>query len=148
MIGTNDFIQNRDLPNASNRLDALVGKITTLRPNASVIVSNIPPLTTSIYGAHDVTTYNASIPGIVSRYTALGRHVAFVDQYSNFFDTGGNLRFLQSDGTHPNAAGYNAMADTWAQAIATVPEPIAVAPAGVALALCSRRHRRRALKLS
>jgi hypothetical protein len=142
LIGTNDFIQNRDLPKAGNRLDALVGKITMLRPNANLLVSNIPPLTTSIYGAHDVTGYNASIPGIVNKYAALGRHVSFVDQYSNFFDTGGNLRYLQSDGTHPNAAGSNAMADTWARALQNIPEPGALTLTTAILGLVRRGSRR------
>jgi len=123
MIGTNDFLQNRDLANADDRLSALVGKLTTLRPNANVFVSNITPLTTSIYGSKDVTGYNAAIPGIVKSYSDAGKHVYFVDQYSNFFDGSGNLRYMQADGTHPNADGYNAMGETWARALESVPEP-------------------------
>lgn len=147
MIGTNDFIQNRDLAHAPDRLSALIGKITTLRPNANLFVSNITPLTTSIYGSKDVTGYNAAIPGIVDSFAGAGKHVYFVDQYSNFFDSGGTLRYMQGDGTHPNADGYNAMGDTWARALqAAVPEPD-VAPLVVAAAtgLSLRRGRRRAI---
>jgi hypothetical protein len=145
LIGTNDFLQNRDLAHAPDRLSALVAKITTLRPDANLLVSNIPPLTTSIYGSHDVTGYNAAIPGIVQSFSSAGKHVYFVDQYSNFFDSGGMLRYLQSDGTHPNLDGYNAMGDTWAQALAAVPEPGMSLMVAAATGLLLSRRRKGAL---
>jgi len=40
-IGTNDFGQGVDITNAINRLDALILKISTLRPYAHIIVTNL-----------------------------------------------------------------------------------------------------------
>ncbi|HEY7115449.1 MAG TPA: SGNH/GDSL hydrolase family protein [Tepidisphaeraceae bacterium] len=144
MIGTNDFLQNRDLAHATDRLAALVGKLTTLRPTANVLVANIPPLSTSIYGSHDVSAFNESIPGVVKTYADAGKHVWFVDQYSNFFDSGGDLRYLQGDGTHPDADGYRAMADTWGQALQALPEPnMPMLAASVLAGLAGGRGRRK-----
>jgi lysophospholipase L1-like esterase len=120
--GTNDVLQNYDLSHAPDRLDSLVNNLTTMRPSAWVLVSNIIPINDGRNSA--VKSYNTAIPGIVQKYHDLGRQVAFVDQYDNFVDTQGNvLGGLLADGVHPNQSGYDLMADTWATSIQAVPEP-------------------------
>jgi lysophospholipase L1-like esterase len=63
---------------------------------------------------------------IVPKYESLGEKVAFIDQASNFVDANGNRIHFASDNIHPDQAGYDLIADTWAAVIqqrAPVPEP-------------------------
>ena len=89
--------------------------------------------------------YNALIKNvIVPKYDALGKHVYYVDQYSNFVDGQGNIiASLLPDTVHPNQTGYDLMGDTWASAIQAVPEPSTfIFFAAAAVGLLNRRPRR------
>src|SRR5436190_22769204 len=44
MIGTNDVLQNNNIPGAPARLDALVESIFSVRPNARLLHASITPL--------------------------------------------------------------------------------------------------------
>ncbi|HEU5428821.1 MAG TPA: cellulose binding domain-containing protein [Actinocrinis sp.] len=114
-IGTNDISQNYDLPNAPNRLSALIDHITNTLPSAEVFVAQIIPLS---YDATQLRAFNAAIPGIVQSKVAAGKHVHLVDQYDAL--TTADL----ADGVHPNAAGYDKMAAVWYQALLSVPGSI------------------------
>jgi lysophospholipase L1-like esterase len=161
-IGTNDILQHFD-PNVANapeavfmadlktRLNALVDRLTTQRPDAHLLVSSIVPIPnlTNANGVADnaeVKDYNAYIRDVlVPTFKGLGRDVTFVDQYANFVDANGNvLTSFFPDNIHPNQAGYDLMGATWANAIQqAVPEPGAIAVLGVALgAVLTRRGRR------
>jgi lysophospholipase L1-like esterase len=124
MIGTNDV--NQTLPGvetpegAADRLDALVNQITLESPNAILLVASIPPF----YGRDYYWTaygapYNAAIPGIVSKYSAMGRNVQFVDVYAalSYAD------FEGGDGVHMLQSGYDKIGIAFANAIIAVPEP-------------------------
>jgi lysophospholipase L1-like esterase len=113
-IGTNDVIQNTDLPNAPNRLSGLIDKITNTVPTAEVFVATIIPLGTASQEAA-VRTYNAAIPGLVQSKANAGRHVHLVDMHSAL--TTADL----ADGIHPNAGGYDKMATAWFAALRSVP---------------------------
>ena len=113
LIGTNDVLQNYDLPNAPDRLSSLIDQITAGAPDAEVFVASITPLSGTTAN-QKVIAYNAAIPGIVAEKVALGKSVSFVDMYSAL--TVADL----ADGIHPNAAGYDKMAQVWNDAI---PEP-------------------------
>ncbi len=104
-IGTNDIYMS---PNgASDRLSVLIDKICAKLPSdGKLYVSNIIPLSMS-----DVTAYNSKIPGIVQQKTSAGKPVYFVEMYKAL--TTSDL----ADGVHPNATGYNKMADVWFNAI-------------------------------
>src|SRR5581483_5307003 len=93
-IGTNDISQNYDLPNAPNRLSALIDHITNTLPSAEVFVAQIIPLS---YDAAQLQAFNAAIPGIVQSKVAAGKHVHLVDMYDAL--TTADLQ----DGVHPNA---------------------------------------------
>jgi lysophospholipase L1-like esterase len=113
-IGTNDVIQNLNLPNAPARLSALIDKITGTAPTAEVFVATIIPLASASQESA-VRTYNAAIPGVVQGKVAAGRHVHLVDLHSAL--TAADL----ADGIHPNAGGYNKMAAAWWAALQSVP---------------------------
>ena len=72
--------------------------------------------------------YNTQIRDvIVPKYDSLGDNVIFVDQYSNFVDASGNIIHIGSDGIHPDAIGYDLIADTWAAALRqALPLPVLV----------------------
>ena len=114
-IGTNDITQNDDLPNAPNRLSALIDHITNTVPNAEVFVAQIIPLS---FDTAQVNAFNAEIPGIVASKAAAGKHVHLVDMHSAL-----SAADLQ-DGVHPNAGGYDKMAAVWYQALLSVPGSI------------------------
>jgi hypothetical protein len=103
LIGTNDYGQGYDTPNATNRLEALIAKIATNRPNVSIIVNNLL-MRGEPYNTQIQTTFNPFLPGICARQQALGRRVYFNDVRSAvpLADVPDNL--------HPNQTGYNKMA--------------------------------------
>ena len=112
-IGTNDFGQNLDTPNAINRLDALITKIATLRPYAHIIVTNLmergEPYNTTIQAQ-----FNPYVQARVNAQAALGRRVTFLDMRSAV------PLAEMPDQLHPGQAGYDHMADAWLPAIQAI----------------------------
>jgi lysophospholipase L1-like esterase len=113
-IGTNDVIQNTNLPQAPSRLSGLIDQITTTVPTAEVFVATIIPLANATQETA-VRTYNAAIPTVVQSKVSAGKHVHLVDMHAAL--TAADL----ADGVHPNAAGYEKMAATWWTALRAVP---------------------------
>lgn len=115
-IGTNDFGGNDNISTAINRLDALILKMATLRPNANIIVTNLmergEPHNTNIQ-----TLFNPQVPGVVNAHAAAGRKVTFLDMRAAvpLADMPDNL--------HPNQTGYDKMAAAWLTAIQAVVTP-------------------------
>lgn len=114
-IGTNDFGQNVDTMNAINRLDALILKIATLRPNAHIIVTNLmargEPQNTNIQNQ-----FNPYVQARVDAHATAGRLVTFLDMRSVV-----PLSDMP-DSLHPNQTGYNKMANAWFAAIQAILE--------------------------
>ncbi|WHT22770.1 ricin-type beta-trefoil lectin domain protein [Crossiella sp. CA-258035] len=116
-IGTNDVLQNRDLPNAPARLSTLLDRITAAAPAAEVLVATIIPLANPGQEAN-VRAYNARIPGIVRSKVNAGKRVRLVDMHAA-------LRPADLyDGIHPSAAGHDKMAAAWFSALRTAPETV------------------------
>ncbi|TDB72253.1 ricin-type beta-trefoil lectin domain protein [Micromonospora sp. KC723] len=116
-IGTNDVLQNYDLPGAPRRLSTLIDRITSTVPHADVFVAQITPLANA--GQNNAArTFNAAIPGIVRDKVAAGKRVHLVDMHSAL--TTADL----IDGVHPTAGGYDKMAATWYAALRSVPGSI------------------------
>ncbi len=143
-IGTNDINFDYYTANAPNRLSNLISAIsnqtTGLRPNAHLIVAEIPPTSIPVKNP-PYQAFDAAIPGIVASHQALGENVSFVDLYTPF-DPATDF----TDNLHPNLQGYNKIASAFYDGIAAVastPEPTSLVWIGIGLsALISRRRSR------
>jgi|GEM_PF-609792 len=106
LIGTNDYGQNYDQDNATNRLEALIAKMAIARPYAKIIVANLleraEPNNTEIQ-----TTFNPFVQSICERQRGLGREVYFNDLRSAVPVAD------MPDALHPGATGYAKMATNW-----------------------------------
>ena len=112
--GTNDVPDPVTPAGLRDRLDDLIEKITSRRPDARLLVAD--PIVRADAAEPKSAAYGALIPALVAKHAALGRRVTFVDMHSRL--TTADL----SDGLHPNATGEDKMADAWAAAIrAAVP---------------------------
>jgi lysophospholipase L1-like esterase len=116
-IGTNDVIQNFNLGGAPGRLSTLIDRITATAPNADVFVATIIPLSNAGW-QNAARNYNNAIPGIVQSKVNQGKRVRLVNMHTAL--TTADL----IDGVHPNAGGYNKMANTWFNALRSVPGSI------------------------
>ena len=124
MIGINDLNQKYNVASAPSRLDNLVTRLFTLKPNVRLLISSVldadqnnayrhvPPNADLAGPVHD---YNAAIVSIVASHRALGQNIVFVDMHAGL-----TLADL-SDGLHPLAAGYVKMGNIWADAIIANP---------------------------
>ncbi|HEX6344256.1 AbfB domain-containing protein [Umezawaea sp.] len=110
-LGTNDVVQDHDVPGAPARMGALVDHIRAAAPGADVFVSSLIPLGDPVLEAR-AASFNAALPDVVR---ARGARVHFVDMHSAL--TTADL----ADGIHPTRAGYDKMAARWAAALAAVP---------------------------
>jgi lysophospholipase L1-like esterase len=126
LIGTNDMAQGYQLSTAPDRLSALIDQITSTLPDAHVVVSTIPRMSSSPY-IERIQAYNSAIPGVVSQKQSAGKKVRLVDMYAVIAPGD-----LHTDGTHMADSGNRKMADTWYPAIqsilATLPPPDPNAP--------------------
>ena len=113
MIGSNDINLGYNMTNAPARLSDLITHIYGYRPSVKLYVASIIPMS-----GHDtdVQAFNATIPGIVASHQALGRNVVYVPMYEAL-----NISTDLSDGLHPNALGYQHMAQAWDTALHTPP---------------------------
>jgi len=109
MIGSNDINLGYDMPNAPARLSTLITHIYGYRPNVKLFVASIIPM---VGHEPDVQAFNATIPGIVASHQALGRNVVYVPMYETM-----NINTDLADGLHPNALGYQHMAQAWDTAL-------------------------------
>ncbi|MCX6875336.1 MAG: GDSL-type esterase/lipase family protein [Verrucomicrobia bacterium] len=115
MIGSNDINLGYDMANAPARLSTLITHIYGYRPAVKLYVASIIPM--SGHEA-DVRVFNTAIPGIVASHRALGQDVVYVPMYESL-----NINTDLADGLHPNALGYQHMAQAWDTALHGVPEP-------------------------
>ncbi|MGC4087567.1 MAG: SGNH/GDSL hydrolase family protein [Polyangiaceae bacterium] len=116
MIGTNDVNTQLDLPNAPQRLAALVDKVSATAPNTLLVVAQLIPTRTDSLNT-DVQTLNSAIATLVAERAKAGKHILLVDMYKAFTANSNYKTALMFDGLHPNDAGYEVMAKTWYAAI-------------------------------
>ncbi|MCF7733837.1 MAG: SGNH/GDSL hydrolase family protein [Akkermansiaceae bacterium] len=109
MIGSNDINLGYDMANAPTRLSTLITHIYGYRPEVKLYVASIIPM---VGHEPDVQAFNATLPDIVASHQALGRDVVYVPMYE-----GMNINTDLSDGLHPNALGYQHMAQVWDTAL-------------------------------
>jgi lysophospholipase L1-like esterase len=116
MIGTNDINGNVDQANAPTRLGKLIDAITGASSSTLVVVASIIPSQTD--GTNkNFQTYNAAIPGLVSKAAAAGKHVVFLDNWAAFSADTSYKTKLMIDNLHPNDAGYAVLGQSWYKAI-------------------------------
>jgi len=104
MIGTNDATESTAAA-MTERLGALVDKITSGAPDALLVMAKITPLA---WANAAITSYNDAIDGLVVERAAPGKHVLVADMNTGFTPT-----MMGQDGIHPNASGYQFMAAEW-----------------------------------
>ena len=113
LIGTNDLLQNYQVDSAPSRLNNLLSTIRDVSPTAHIFVGTLPPLGTESQNQL-VNTFNQQLASVIS-----ARQVT--DPYLHLVDINGSLTQQDlTDGIHPNLAGYEKMATTWATAIQDV----------------------------
>ncbi len=117
MIGTNDILypEAHDFAQAPYRIGALIDQITLNAPDTILLVASVPPLGDPLRN-EQAMGFNAEIEAAVNRYANRGRSVYFVDMSEAL--TPADL----GDGIHPNADGYDRVAQTWHGAILEVLE--------------------------
>jgi lysophospholipase L1-like esterase len=134
-IGTNDMNQDHDVANAPARLSALIDKIRFNAPAVELFVAQITPEGDPTQEAR-VRAFNAAVPGVVARK---GPRTHLVDMHSAL--TTADL----ADDVHPNATGYDKMADRWYSALRSVPgslTPLATPPVGTEVLLANPQANR------
>jgi lysophospholipase L1-like esterase len=110
--GTNDLNNSPatdPYSTAPERLGALIDKIHTACPDATILVAQIINAASAATESR-IKTFNAAIPDLVANRTQAGQHIAVVDMQSI-----GTADLV--DGLHPTDAGYSKMGDIWFQAI-------------------------------
>jgi len=123
-LGVNDMGYGRDpYLVATNHMAALLDMIFAKVPSAQIIVGKPTSITRSSIGSPAYSTYGTNMPifcaalqSLVTARRAQGQNVFVADLFSAVDPT----TMLQSDGTHPNAAGFNAMAKEWLFRIAAM----------------------------
>jgi lysophospholipase L1-like esterase len=119
-IGINDFFNSTDTayhPNISGakKLDGLIGKIFSLKPDVHLIVSNITPLGGE---ANFANLWNSQVPAIVAKYKKLGSK-CYLANLRNGIQW--NIsKDLGPDKLHPQAAGYKKMADVYYKVLTAI----------------------------
>lgn len=112
MIGTNDVNNNLDLASAPVRLGNLLDRITTMAPNALLVVAKITPTKTDATN-RKVQSYNDAIPGLVQTRVSAGKHIVVVDMYTAITANANYKTVWLDDDLHPNDAGYVVMGQAW-----------------------------------
>ena len=112
-IGINDFFNSTDTAyhpeiSGAKKLDGLINKIFSLKPDVNLIVSNITPLGGDVNFA---SLWNSQVPVIVAKYKKLGMK-CYLANLRNGIQW--NIsKDLGADKLHPQAAGYKKMADLY-----------------------------------
>jgi len=125
MIGINDIHATAAEPLATERnLSNIVATVTSKAPKAHLIVAQITPFGTNCPG---IVKYNAYIRNVlVPQFTAQGKLVTTVDQYTNMLIPGTTTidGSLFANGiNHPLPAVYDRMAETWFEGIQALKLP-------------------------
>jgi hypothetical protein len=122
MIGTN--ADDHGSQSSTDKLDALITHIEGVTLNngqkTKLIVATITPNATD---NRFFQMYNSRIPGVVTKHQSLGEPVTLVDMF-NALDPDTDLY----DWVHPNALGYQKMANVWFSGLQLVLPTLSKAP--------------------
>jgi lysophospholipase L1-like esterase len=123
-LGVNDMGYGRNpWLVATNDMAALLDLLFTKVPSAHIIVGKPTSITRSSVGSPLYSTYGTNMPifcaalqSLANARRAQGQNVSVADLFSAVDPS----TMLQTDGTHPNPAGFNAMAKEWLFRIAAI----------------------------
>ncbi|KAL9577341.1 MAG: hypothetical protein Q9212_006424 [Teloschistes hypoglaucus] len=112
MAGTNDIIFKVDVPNAPERLGAVIGEGVAACPDAVILVGTLLPLIhpeeNPELSCTDTETFNSGLQEVVENYNKEGKQVAVVDMARV------NASHISpTDGIHPTDEGYALIAAAW-----------------------------------
>ncbi|KAI0012547.1 carbohydrate esterase family 3 protein [Xylariaceae sp. FL0662B] len=106
--GTNDCLQNIDIAGASARVQSLLDVVYGASPRAAVVLSTL-----LVNGDPDAQArtqdFNAQLRTLTAMLQLAGKPITLVDMQSSAGPTLDDL----VDGTHPDDAGYQKMANLW-----------------------------------
>ncbi|KAL4976296.1 SGNH hydrolase [Aspergillus desertorum] len=112
--GSNDCLQDSEIPSAGSRLDALIEDLWKLAPGATIILSTLLVASDKQVNAR-VLGVNEQIRDLVEVKSAEHKNILLAEMYGCVGAP--QLGDLVDDGVHPNADGYAKMAITWANTI-------------------------------
>ena len=133
----------------TSRLDSLISELRTDLPKSLILVASPPPNTLgNVVWNQRLADFGPDIQNMISTDFA-GQNVDYVNMYGAFEDSSvaGAPDSLILDGSHPDPAGYNVMAQTWDSAIMAdyidAPEPstYALVAGGLLALFASSLHR-------
>ena len=113
-VGTNDTLQDADLPGAPARMRDLLDRIAAARPTATVVVSTLVPSGNATNDSR-ARAFNAQLPAVVAGRVAAGQRVRLVDLTSTL-----TAADIGPDTIHPTDGGYAKIADLWHSALRPV----------------------------
>ena len=117
-LGTND--SGADTLNNMARTTALLDRLFALQPSAHVIATTILWRGDATRYAR-IQTYNSNLTNVVAAQAAKGQKITILDMHTA---VGDNTGYFNTDLLHPNAVGYDVMANAWFGAIQELyPDP-------------------------
>ena len=117
-LGTND--SGADTLNNMARTTALLDRLFALQPSAHVIATTILWRGDATRYAR-IQTYNSNLTNVVAAQVAKGQKITILDMHTA---VGDNTGYFNTDLLHPNATGYDVMANAWFGAIQELyPDP-------------------------
>ncbi|KAI8966659.1 carbohydrate esterase family 3 protein [Daldinia sp. FL1419] len=112
-VGTNDCVQNKDMPNAGKRLQNLLESLYQESPKTTVILSTLLVNRDADVQAR-VKDFNSQLRDVARQLRSDDRKLVVVDMQG---DDGPTVDELNEDGTHPNDEGYRKMANVFYKGI-------------------------------
>ncbi|KAI0134472.1 SGNH hydrolase-type esterase domain-containing protein [Xylariales sp. AK1849] len=111
--GTNDAIQNVDIPNAGTRMNSMLTDIYTQSPQATIILSTLIVNADDAVQARGVQI-NDQYKSLAATLQEAGKPIVLADMQG---PDGPLVSDLSADGIHPDDVGYCKMANVWFSAI-------------------------------
>jgi len=122
MEGTNDLLQRKNVGNIGYNIELMIG--LSRDHGLEILLATIPPDPDHAY--KEIEALNKRIREIAVRQYAKYGDVTLVDQYAALAPDWGDYttpRGCYGDRTHPNNAGFDAMAHVWYEALPDYMKP-------------------------
>ncbi|MGI8505140.1 MAG: GDSL-type esterase/lipase family protein, partial [Hassallia sp.] len=129
MLGTNDFFGNDARGDNTSgfltkSLEGIIDDILLSRPNAKVVIASIPPfkwdINKGIDGNQTKTTANAFLKQRVTKLSAQGKRIFFLDMHASILARLKQGDIFSSDGLHFNDQGNKFIAQEWTRSLKAV----------------------------